>query len=188
MTGLAGPDGRTEPRHGQTDRHGCATPPPARSGRHLHQSDPRSLWGSCLAAQGVGPPSLALHWPEPPGLHMAFLWVIITALALSFLKKPWASGLDFPEFVTAIKAAGLDHPLGHSRAKAGGFDSPTPWLGSSRVGRTCSRVVTLVRATAMALCSNLLQETAWPGDSDLTVSQKGPGDPAGKCTPPLCQG
>uniref|UniRef100_A0A8C0ATD0 E3 ubiquitin-protein ligase RNF26 n=1 Tax=Buteo japonicus TaxID=224669 RepID=A0A8C0ATD0_9AVES len=95
-------------------------------GRQLHEGDPSILlpWGSSLAAQGCGASLLGPVLASASRGCRCLSHGSSAPLALPFLKKPWAPGLDFPELVITVRAAGLDHLLGHSGAKARNTGSP----------------------------------------------------------------
>lgn len=161
-------------------------------GRWLQEGDRSVLLprGSCLATQRcsasiLGPVLAGSSWSCRCLSHGSS-----APLAFPFLKKPWAPGLDFPELVITVRAAGLDHLLGHNGAKARDADSPTPRPGASR---SCSRAVTLGQAMSVGLFWDLLQETAWWGESSAALGWPCPKhcypwDPASECKPCPCQG
>lgn len=133
----------------RTDRHRCATSPPARSGRHLHQGDPRSLWGSCLAAQGaslLGPTLAGASWAAhgfPVGHHPLHSlspslkslglqgWIFLN-LSLPSRQQgwtiPWGTAEQRPEVLTA-PCPGWD-PAGWAGPAPGlqPWSEPQPWL------------------------------------------------------------
>lgn len=128
-------------------------------GRQLHEGDPSILlpWGSSLAAQGCSASLLGPALASASRGCRCLSHGSSAPLALPFLKKPWAPGLDFPELVITVRAAGLDHLLGHSGAKARDTGSPAPCPGA---GRSCSGAVSSGQAPAMSLFWDILQETA----------------------------
>lgn len=120
-------------------------------GRRLQEGDPSVLLpqGSSLAAWGcsaslLGPALAVASWGCRCLSHGSS-----ALLALPFLKKPWAPGLDFPELVITVRAVGLDHLLGHGEAKARDAGSPTPCPGAGREGRSRSGAVTLGQAMGL---------------------------------------